>query len=66
MDIRELLALEASTASIKKIDQFLSMKSPNDRDYPKAISHLAYLSYELGDVSNSFQLFLRILKNYTN
>ena len=41
MDIRELLALEANASSIKKIDQFLANKKPNDRDYPKAISHLA-------------------------
>ena len=61
MDIRDLLALEPSIASIKKIDQFLSAKMPNDRDYPKAISHLAYLTYLMGDVSNSFQLLFNYL-----
>lgn len=62
MDVRELLALEANAASIKKIDQFLSTKSSNDRDYPKAISHLAYLTYQLGDVSGSFQLLFNYLE----
>ena len=62
MDIRELLALEASSASIKKIDQFLTKKSPNDRDYPKALAHLAYLTFQLGDVSSSFQLLFSYLE----
>ena len=62
MDIRELLTLEANTTSIKKIDQFLSNKSLNDRDYPKAISHLAYLTFLLGDVSSSFQLLFNYLE----
>ena len=61
MDIRELLALDANTSSIKKIDQFLANKKPNDRDYPKAISHLAYLTYLLGDTSSSFQLLFNYL-----
>ena len=62
MDIRELLALEANASSIRKIDQFLANKKPNDRDYPKAISHLAYLTYLLGDTSSSFQLLFNYLE----
>lgn len=62
MELRDILALEANTSSIKKIDQFLSNKAPNDRDYPRALAHLAYLTYSLGDVSNSFQLLFSYLE----
>ena len=62
MELRDILALEANTSSIKKIDQFLSNKAPSDRDYPRALAHLAYLTYCLGDVSNSFQLLFSYLE----
>lgn len=62
MDIREILALEANPASIKRIDAFLSSLTPNHRDYPKALSHLAYLTYQLGDVKGSFQLLFNYLE----
>lgn len=62
MDIRELLALEPSIGSIRKIDQFLAGKNPTDRDYPKALAHLAYLTYSLGDISKSFQLLFGYLE----
>ena len=62
MDIRQILALEANAASIKKIDQFLSLITPNHRDYPKALSHLAYLTYLLGDTSSAFQLLFNYLE----
>ena len=62
MDIRQILALEANTTSIKKIDEFLSGINPSHRDYPRALSHLAYLTFLLGDTSSSFQL----LFNYLN
>ena len=61
MDIREILALEANATSIKKIDNFLSELTPNHRDYPRAISHLAYLTYSLGDVSGAFQMLFSYL-----
>lgn len=62
MDIRQILELEANSASIKKIDQFLSEITPNHRDYPKALAHLAYLSFELGNVSSAFQLLFNYLE----
>ena len=62
MDIREILALEANATSIKKIDNFLSNITPNHRDYPRAISHLAYLTYTLGDVSGAFQMLFNYLE----
>lgn len=62
MDIREILALEANTTSIKKIDEFLSAIAPNHRDYPKALSHLAFLSFQLGDIKGAFQLLFNYLE----
>ena len=62
MDIREILALEANTASIKKIDNFLSNITPNHRDYPRALAHLAFLTYSLGDVSGAFQILFSYLE----
>ena len=62
MDIREILALEANATSIKKIDNFLSNLTPNHRDYPKAISHMAYLTFTLGDVSGAFQMLFGYLE----
>ena len=62
MDIREILALEANATSIKKIENFLSNITPNHRDYPRAISHLAYLTYVLGDVSGAFQMLFSYLE----
>ena len=62
MDIRQILELEPSSASIKKIDSFLSNLTPNHRDYPKALSHLAFLTYSLGDVSSAFQILFNYLE----
>ena len=62
MDIREILALEPSTASIKKIDNFLSNLTPNHRDYPRALAHLAYLTFTLGDVSGAFTILFNYLE----
>ena len=62
MDIRQILALEANAASIKKIDQFLSNITPNHRDYPRALAHLAFLTFNLGDVSGAFQLLFNYLE----
>lgn len=62
MDIRQILALEANPASIKKIDEFLSELNPNHRDYPKALCHLAYLTYQLGDTKGSFSLLFNYLE----
>lgn len=61
MEIREILELEASVTSIKKIDAFLSGLNPNHRDYPKALAHLAYLTYNLGDAKGAFQLLYNYL-----
>ena len=62
MDIRQILALEANSTSIKKIDEFLSGITPNHRDYPKALAHLAYLTFSLGNVSNAFTLLFNYLE----
>lgn len=62
MDIREILALEPSTASIKKIDNFLSNLTPNHRDYPRALAHLAYITFQMGDVSGAFQILFNYLE----
>lgn len=62
MDIRQILALEANSTSIKKIDEFLSGITPNHRDYPKALAHLAYLSFSLGNVGNAFTLLFNYLE----
>ncbi len=61
MDIRQILALEANTTSIKKIDEFLSNITPNARDYPKALAHLAFLTFELGNVKNAFSILFDYL-----
>lgn len=61
MDIRQVLELEANSTSIKKIDAFLSELKPNHRDYPRALAHLAFLTFSLGDVSGAFQLLFNYL-----
>ena len=62
MEIREILELEANVTSIKKIDEFLSVKNPNHRDYPKALAHLSYLTFSLGDIKGAFQLLFNYLE----
>ena len=62
MDIRDILGLEATVTSIKKIDAFLSQINPNHRDYPKALAHLGYLTFQLGDVKGAFQLLFNYLE----
>ena len=61
VEIREILELDASSNSIKKIDKFLSEKSPSHRDYPPAIAHLGWLTYQLGDVNGAFKILIPYL-----
>lgn len=62
MDIREILESGPNLTSIKKIDKYLASISPNHRDYPRALAHLAYLTYQIGNVSEAFSLLYGYLE----
>ena len=62
MELKEILALEANPNSLKKIDRFLSTKDIIHRDYAPALAHLAYLSFQLGKVSEAFKILFDYLE----
>ena len=58
--LNEILTLDSSKSSIKKIDLFLEKELKNSYNYIKAVCHKAIIMYNLGEVNEA----LKILYSY--
>lgn len=61
MDIREVLALDISSNSAKKIDKYLKEIGAKHRDYPRALAYLSYITFSLGNITDAFSLLFGYL-----
>ncbi len=62
LDLNEIMNLDSSKSSIKKIDLFLEDKIKNSYEYIKALSIKAIITYNLGEVGEA----LKLLFNYVS
>ena len=66
MELRDILSLNSSLNSIKKIESYLSTKDINHRDYAPSLAHLGWITFDLGMVSEAFNILYNFLEVCTD
>ena len=64
LSLSEILKLDISNQSIKRIDSFLADEVEYSDSYMRALSYKAIIMHELGDSYNAILLLEPYIKNY--